>query len=355
MEYIIKYLSNPLKTGVWRSQIEIDFTNIRKLFEYISKSLSREQSRFLINFIEQVEKEKTIDAYFQALDISIFLLKNRKDCPEELLNYISPENVIIINKLAPYEPYYMKIELLGTSEDSKIISELFHSASWHAQSRLTDDKLVFYIRDFDIKSGIFYSRIIKDISEVLLVDVIKSDKNLSQIINLISIKKDGVQIYKKFLESIPFIGEKIKIFKEKKTYSTRYIFEPYPLAIQLWLEDKSILPIPKDLTDFIKGAINYYNNHEWRTSIVLSAITVESILADVYEETKKDYAPNIPLGSIYHEIKEVYPEEIQKAIEIVNEARISAVHRSRYPVSDKEATNALVGATTLIMWYIQNF
>jgi hypothetical protein len=115
--------------------------------------------------------------------------------------------------------------------------------------------------------------------------------------------------------------------------------------------------VPKDLRDFLKGSIRYHSEEEWRTAIVLSAIAVESVLADLYEEHFKEYAPNVPLGDLYYKVKDKikFPTHIGGAIEMVNEARISAVHRSRFPVSDREAINALYGATTFIMWYSSDF
>ena len=115
--------------------------------------------------------------------------------------------------------------------------------------------------------------------------------------------------------------------------------------------------ITEDLRDFLKGSMRYHSDEEWRTSIVLSAIAVESVLADLYEEEHKTYAPNVPLGNLYDKVKGKvkFPPEVMKAIEMVNEARISAVHRSRFPVSDREATNALYGSTTFIMWYSSNY
>ena len=117
------------------------------------------------------------------------------------------------------------------------------------------------------------------------------------------------------------------------------------------------LRVPKDLNNFLSGAVRYFSSEEWRTSIVLSAISAESILADLYEEEYKENAPSIPLGDLYYKVKEriTFSAEIARAIEIVNESRIAAVHRSRFPVSDREATNALYGATTFTMWYSSNY
>jgi HEPN domain-containing protein len=107
------------------------------------------------------------------------------------------------------------------------------------------------------------------------------------------------------------------------------------------------------LKSFISGAVRYINSREWRTSIVLSAITVESILAELYEDASKEPAPDTPLGDLFRKVKEKIdiPPDIVDAINMTNEARIAAVHRSPSPISDRDATNALFGAIKLTLWY----
>jgi hypothetical protein len=125
----------------------------------------------------------------------------------------------------------------------------------------------------------------------------------------------------------------------------------------LWLNDSGSIAIPSDLRSFLHGAIRYIFSSEWRTSIVLSAISVESVLADLYEEMHKIPAPDIPLGDLFRQVKEKidFPPEIARAINMTNEARIAAVHRSRFPVSDREAINALYGAINFTSWYVSKF
>lgn len=124
------------------------------------------------------------------------------------------------------------------------------------------------------------------------------------------------------------------------------------MAVRFWLEDEASISIPSDLKSFLIGAIDYLSSQEYRTSIVLSAITVESILADLYEEKYKSLAPDIPLGDLLGHVKNKisFPPDILSAIETTNRARIAAVHRSRLPVSEREAINALFGATAFAQW-----
>ena len=170
-----------------------------------------------------------------------------------------------------------------------------------------------------------------------------------------TVTKDGLEAYKSFINNIPVLKDSIAVRKEKHTFSSRYAFRPFPLAVELWLKEGDVALIPQDLKDFLEAATRYHIKREWRTSIILSAITVESLLADLYEEQYHEYAPNTPLGDIFQKVlqKTTFPPDVKTAIEKTNEARIAAVHRGRFSVSDRESLNALFGATKFTMWHFQ--
>jgi len=159
------------------------------------------------------------------------------------------------------------------------------------------------------------------------------------------------------LSNIPRLNDNLEVKKDKQHFSTKHVFRPYAWVVKLWLNDVSTITVSEDLKSFLNGAIRYTLSNEWRTSIVLSAITVESILAELYEEEFKEPAPDIPLGDLFRKVKEKieFPPEIAGAIKKTNKARIAAVHRSRLPVSIREACNALFGATNFILWYESKF
>lgn len=203
---------------------------------------------------------------------------------------------------------------------------------------------------------LFDSRIIPEVNDVISVD----KKHVSKekwLFDIVTIKKDGLSKFNRLLEWIPPIKKQMKSLKQKKQFSARYTFRPYHLATELWLRDAASIVVPPDLKGFLQGAIRYMFSAEWRTSIVLSAITVESMLADIYEEKFKEPAPDTPLGDLFRQVKGKidFPQEIVSAIDMTNKSRIAAVHRSRLPVSDREAVYALYGATNFSLWYSSEF
>ena len=172
------------------------------------------------------------------------------------------------------------------------------------------------------------------------------------ILNVVSIKENGCKVFEELIKSIPIVGQDAKVSKISQKHSSRYCSEPMIATIILWINTDARGIVPDDIQDYFQSSITYYERDEWRISIILAAIAVESILAEIYEEYFHDFAPSDPLGALKDKIekKQKFPPNVLKNIEIVNQSRISAVHRSSTPVGSKEARNALVGATKFTHW-----
>lgn len=331
METIINYLQNPMKIGVYNHKSIVDFSNV---MDYLKGTIEE--------YKEKVKEKKRrlpkqiIESRISRLSESLENLEGQDWGDEKFFSNL-------ISTLLPFACYIEKFR--------------------------EDMANLFYLRpEIKFKNGrvippsprrakpIFDSRIFPEVKDVVSVE--KERINEKQwLFDVVTIKKNGLSVFKKSLKSIPTIKEQMKILKERQHFSQRYVFRPYPLAVQLWLKDEASVTVPQDLKRFLEGAIQYFFSSEWRMSIVLSAIAVESILADLYEEKNKKSAPDTPLGDLFRQVKEKidFPSEIIRAIQITNDARISAVHRSRFPVSDREAINALFGAVNFALWYSSQF
>jgi len=148
------------------------------------------------------------------------------------------------------------------------------------------------------------------------------------------------------------IGEKINKNKIIQRFSSRYCYKVYPSAIVVWIVKVINNPIPLDILKYLLGAVRYFEHKEWRISIVLSAIAVETILAEIFEEIKHEPALGDTLGTIFNKIRKIIkiPQEIEEDIKKVNNARILSVHRSSTSIEDSEACNSLIGATRFMNW-----
>jgi hypothetical protein len=80
----------------------------------------------------------------------------------------------------------------------------------------------------------------------------------------------------------------------------------------------------------------------------------------MYEAEFDQVAPDAPLGALHAQIKDkflnihkhdLFPEDIDKAIEACNDSRIAAVHRGGRQLSDKEAHEALSSVARFSIWY----
>jgi hypothetical protein len=337
LDTIIKYLKNPMDIGVYNQKAIIDFSGI---IDYLEGLLKREKK-------SSEKAERKIRS--RVLPISLAEFKISK--MDEALKQLKEEP---LNNEEFFERLMRSLRPFALLEEFPNELEIVFF-----QERETKDlsgKTVVRKRPILHPRNIFESGIVPEINDVYSVD----KKHISRgkwLFDAVTIKEDGLLFFKNCLQCIPPMKEKVKILKERKHFSTRYTFRPYPLATKLWLQDNTSVGVPSDLKSFLQGASNYIFSAEWRTSIVLSAISVESVLADLYEEKYKQPAPDTPLGNLFRQVREKidFPPEIARAIEMTNESRISAVHRSRFPVSDKEAVNALWGATSVILWYASQF
>lgn len=336
MDMIVDYLKNPMEIGIRHKKICVDFSDVlgylQSLMDEYLKLYGSEKRRASSPFREErannaLTKMKEItpsDNYFDLLIETLSEFSHFPSFPEDL------------------GPYFYRELPMRTIDGKPMLKPDGTQMTRHSY------------RPPPIH--IFNSRIMISAKDVLTIDKNKVDGN-RYIFDLVSIKENGINNFLQFLGMIPPLKDKITILKDVSHYSSRYVFRPYNYAVELWIEDEASTALPLDLKSILQGATKYISSGEWRTSIVLSAITTESILADIYEETFKKQAPDVPLGNLFQYVKDKIklPQEIVSAIEATNEARIAAVHRSRFTVSNREAVNALYGATNLSVWYSQKY
>jgi len=312
-----------METGVYNHKSVIDFSSVS---DYLKELLAKYQK-------SQRARRETKYRFFES---GVDILKRTL----EQLDRLSPRR----------EKYF------------ELLTETLCDFAAHCEC--PEDMTQLFSREFGITiSGrkirrprptpIFDSRIIPETKDVVSVERQHIDGG-RWFFDVTAIKDSGISAFKKAVACIPPITERIKIVREDRQFSSRYSFRPYPLAAKLWLQDEVSISIPSDLKSFLTGAIDYLSSNEWRPSIVLSAIAVESMLADLYEESHRRSAPDIPLGDLFQLVKTKihFPEDIVVAIDLTNRARIAAVHRSRLPVSEREAINALFGAVSFARWHL---
>jgi len=193
--------------------------------------------------------------------------------------------------------------------------------------------------------------ILPETEDALHVDA--TFRRASLAMDITSLKSEGLERYKSFFLSIPWVGPEIKTIAEGRKHSSNYSLRIYPSAAFLWCTVRKPIMLPDNILKFLEGTLGYFGRQEWRTSIVFSAIVVESLLAEIYEEQFHKLAPDKPLGDLYYAVKEKaqFPDNIEKAITTTNQMRILAVHRSSLEASEREALQAIVGAVQFSLWH----
>ncbi len=199
--------------------------------------------------------------------------------------------------------------------------------------------------------------IMDKVGDILHITELAVDSQL--IVEMTSLTERGVSKYLELFKLLPFEEDQCSvILKPTESHSSRYSYEPFVVAAEMWLQKSSTkMSLPRDLIEYLKASVNYFREEEWRTSITLSAIVVESILAELYEEKFHENAPDIPLGALHDTVKKKLGQEnglldpVDIHIERANNSRIAAVHRGSRQVSQKESIDALRGAIRVAIWY----
>lgn len=312
LDYIIEYLRNPIKAGVYNCKVRIDLKPFDKLVDHVIKRCERSE-------ITRVKGHLKLDPVFSTMN---------------LLNKLS----FALNELREEGKWSRKVSdfleecTSGKREKPPLSEEIFGE-----EYPIEIIEPLMLCDHLDVLSIDLISPAEEELKMCLLTDVDDSDPLT---LELTSAKDVGVNLFLQFLRAIPHIGKKVQIVEPiQHTFSSRYSFRPYPLAVRLWLQKDGQISVPRDLHDFIDKASVYHLSKEWRTSIVLSAISVESLLADLYEDSYQEPSPEkATLGELYDNVKKKidFPSYIADSIVKTNSARISAVHRSlRLTVSER--------------------
>lgn len=103
---------------------------------------------------------------------------------------------------------------------------------------------------------VFDSRQIAEAKDVVAIEKKHIDGH-RWLFDVVTIKESGLSTFKEDLQRITPIKEGMKIIKERRQFSSRYTFRPYPLATELWLRDSASMTVPSDLKSFLQSAIRY--------------------------------------------------------------------------------------------------
>lgn len=326
MKNIESYLLDPNKSGVYITTVSIHLSTVIELLKEINAYKKRHK-------INRADHYKLLDVEERLAHMSVRTVVRR--AMEDL------ENAVVSLDIEEPSKGVLSAKILSARSLS-----LFTTRDLGLREHLGRRGRGAYFPDAYLHPNVAILKTMDAIS------IKPSFHSPNLIIDVVSVKESGCKIFEKFIKSIPIICQKANVTHRGKRHSSRYCCEPYSAAVMLWsiaIADKFV---PEDILNYFDSSVIYWEKNEWRISIVLSAIAVESLLAEIYEEYFHEVAPSEPLGALRDRIenKQKFPRKVRKDIEFVNQSRIYAVHRSSMQVGEREARNALMGATRFTQW-----
>jgi len=324
---IIEYLLDPNKVGTYYCKFTIPKS---KVFELLNETIKFDESskRQPTTFNTKRFELESRDSEFEPVNRwnNLFF-----DDLVEAVQHLS----IYRPKVPPLGPWQIKLPFKKGVSVKAIRAESLEYLT--ASTR------------FDYK--IFLERNQSDLEHFNAIHVESSLTEQDFTIEIFSVDKEGAERQVTFLKSIPLISEGTPSAVTQK-FSSRFCFKSYPAAVAVWALNTMENPVYVEVLKYFLSAIHYFEESEWRISIVLSAIAVETVLAEIFEELMHDSAPPDTLGTLLHTIATpaAIPNDVKTDADRVNKARILAVHRNPGEIGETEALQTLLGAVRFAYW-----
>lgn len=319
---VISFLYDPIKTGAFYARVIVPYQAIIEFWEYLCQRAKEKHKRFRIEkpildreFYEYISEGEVEGILMKNLDdmLNFLAYKLKEECPETIIKWAEHGNLVIY-------PAYL--------EPGEEFEGYFF---FPPQAYFSDIKDAISLK-VDNKAGPDF------VAEVA------------------SLTQSALAEFKSFLHSIPTFEGKVTIIDEGKRHSKRHVFELYPAVAGLWIDEIAHRSVSRDIIDYLSEALNLLDARIMRMSVLLSAISTEMLLADLYEELAKKEAPEAPMGNLIKEINEIkkMPSEVTETLDKLNTLRKSAVHRGIISFTRQDAIHALMYAIRFALWYAFN-
>lgn len=171
------------------------------------------------------------------------------------------------------------------------------------------------------------------------------------VFDITSLTSKPIAEFTSFLSSVPKFRGRTSFSAVEHRHAARYALEPYPAIAALWIDEMSTGIFPEDLTRMLSDSLQHLYAREWRTSVVLSSIAGEIVMVDMYEESYKRPAPEMPLGALRDKLTKSgkLETETNEACGQLIKTRNSTVHRGSAPPTIQEASHALRASVQLAL------
>jgi hypothetical protein len=304
---LTEFLKNPVSNGVWHLRRPIPFSAIDELQQWIMTELSK-------SGVQAPPSQNQLKSSYSQ-------------------------------KYGPLAPARSSVTALAIYLYALGQEPISHKpvVDWTQRTSLRNYNPTFY--------SVLEPRLLIDSMDALSGYAVEIKDNL--VLNAVSLKEIAIDDFENLWVRLPGFQGKVNRLIRKKKYGSNYVYRAYALSAHLWLASEESAAVPEGVLAFLEPSLNYYDTAQWRTSIVLAAISVEHVLSEMFEELFRSPTPEIPLGQLYEKVKakKNFPSDEDVAIRRTNEILVKAVHRTAWFASEKDALDALMGAVRLVIWY----
>jgi hypothetical protein len=324
-DQIISFLCDPIHTGAYSARLTVPYNTIVDFWEFMLEESKKRKKRL------RVEKPTAEREYFEFMSKSGYPYYLEKTLDDLLSALVKLQDIcpMEVSKWAEYGTYVIAPQYYINEESEQA------------------------------KKGWFFfapETYFEDIKDALSVNIDnKSAPDFAA--EIASLTPKALSEFESFVSAIPRFKNKIIIKEEGKQHSQRSVYNLYPAVAGLWIDTLAHRSISRDIIDSLGEALEYLDKREWRMVIIMSAISAESILSDVWENVAHEEAPEQPIGFLIQEInkKRKFSPEAQKSLNMLNDIRNSAVHhRGIASLTQKEALISLIDATRFALWWSFN-
>jgi hypothetical protein len=324
--HVVRFLCDPIASGAYCARLTVPYATLMELYTYCS-NLSKEKRRRLK--IEKPENDREFfkfmsssgypDFIDKTLDTLLnFLVKFDDKCPKEVKDWSEYGNTVV------FPLYY--------SENEPELNK--------------DDYNFFFGQQCYFE----------DITDALSIQI--DDKAGPDFVAEIgSLTPKVLAKFRDFVSSIPCFKGKIIFKNEGQQHTQGSVYNLYPAVLGLWVDTFAHRNVKRDTIEYLSQALTYIDKKEWRMVIILSALSAEGLLADIYEDLFREESPEEPLGALIDDInkKRKLPPDVYKNLNTLNNVRNGALHhKGLTTLTRKEALLSLSSATKFSLWWSFN-
>jgi hypothetical protein len=354
LEQLSKYLLDPEGTGVFLFRVTIGAEDLREFMEAVNKLCEPPTPTAEGGWLWDKPKTKVGENEGPLYDSEFFPMV--PDAINHMVRFVP------IEKARGYLPTVMMLEdtafgRLLTSRRASNIEALLE------QDRRYELMLRHSFAGNRLNLG-------PDISLPSMRDCIhisESGDSRTRVLEIASLSEETGERYLDYLVHVPGLGRNLVVVRSGWKHTSQVVRALLPPALMTWMKgEEAVSCVPEYVMNFLMAASEYYGREEWRTSIVMSSIVSETVVAEYYEDVFRRQAGDLTLGQLLNNVEQQFkksgktcgtkgvramPKDLLKDGGETNRLRKESVHRGTSALLQSDALQALANSSRFVVWY----